>query len=346
MLSLFWTLLLTHALSTNSESSLLPESLITRSRTAALRCMVASAPWLIGSCAHALTARPNLGRDALYRAYPYQVPSDILAYLKDYSEEGDAVSVLRALDEFSDSYPMYKLTPEKATVLVGVVNTYKPTCILEIGSFFGYSAVNIARNMPVNCSLLCIEGNKDNAEIATYVLRRAFSRTPSILERVKITVGLSSSVLRATNRRELLTGGKSLASTDFKSGRDVFDMVFLDHDKDSYLPDLKYLESEMLLGKRCAVVADNIVFPGAPGFLGYVGATLEGGTGDINDETMKPKYSVQSDSGWDTQVQFMPFERVGFETGFKPRMDGMSISIRNIKKLSEGPKQNSRESSL
>lgn len=47
-------------------------------------------------------------------------------------------------------------------------------------------------------------------------------------------------------------------------------MVFLDHCKECYLPDLIAMEQAGLVGKGTVVVADNVVYPGAPGFLEYV----------------------------------------------------------------------------
>ena len=48
------------------------------------------------------------------------------------------------------------------------------------------------------------------------------------------------------------------------------DFVFIDHWKDLYLKDLKLLESHGLLRKGTLILADNIIFPGAPDYLEYV----------------------------------------------------------------------------
>ena len=41
------------------------------------------------------------------------------------------------------------------------------------------------------------------------------------------------------------------------TGKHVFDFVFLDHDKNCYLPDLQRLENRSLLSGKCTLVADN-----------------------------------------------------------------------------------------
>ena len=83
-------------------------------------------------------------------------------------------------------------------------------------------------------------------------------------------------------------------------------------DKDCYLPDLITLEKRNLLTKRCTLVADNVIFPGAPDYLEYVG---------INSTLTSPPL-------WKTELQELMFERRGFETGFKETKDAMAISRR------------------
>jgi len=47
-------------------------------------------------------------------------------------------------------------------------------------------------------------------------------------------------------------------------GNRPFGLVFLDHAKDQYLPDLQHLLAEGLLAPGCVIVADNICFQGEP----------------------------------------------------------------------------------
>ncbi|XP_074996565.1 transmembrane O-methyltransferase [Calonectris borealis] len=47
------------------------------------------------------------------------------------------------------------------------------------------------------------------------------------------------------------------------------DFVFMDHGKRCYLRDLQLLESHRLLAPGATVLADNVLFPGAPRFLQY-----------------------------------------------------------------------------
>jgi len=49
-----------------------------------------------------------------------------------------------------------------------------------------------------------------------------------------------------------------------------FDLAFIDHDKTAYLTDLKYMLKESLVVKGSVLVADNILFPGAPDYRKFV----------------------------------------------------------------------------
>ena len=49
-----------------------------------------------------------------------------------------------------------------------------------------------------------------------------------------------------------------------------FDLVFLDQEKNEYLPDLLFLEKNNIVRKGSVIVADNVQYPGAPYYLAYM----------------------------------------------------------------------------
>lgn len=51
---------------------------------------------------------------------------------------------------------------------------------------------------------------------------------------------------------------------------DSFDFIFIDHHKEAYLSDFKLLENVGLIKSGTMIVADNIIFPGAPDYVAYV----------------------------------------------------------------------------
>jgi len=73
--------------------------------------------------------------------------------------------------------------------------------------------------------------------------------------KVKIIVGTAAEILPTLKEK-------------FKI--DYVDFVFIDHWKDQYLPDLKRLEENKLLKNGAVLVADNVLFPGAPDYLDYI----------------------------------------------------------------------------
>ena len=193
---------------------------------------------------------------AFYQLYQYKEPKDILVYINDCNiRDGEGSRVTEALETFSVYYPMYKLSKEKVLILTDEIKKFQPQNVLEIGTFFGYSALSMAMNLPPGASLTCIEGNKNNADVARFVLDKGLGPSTKARESVRIVDGISSTVLKSY---ESLLGTKQ------------FDFVFLDHDKDCYLKDLKTLETNGMLAPNCIIVADNVVFPGAPGYLEYV----------------------------------------------------------------------------
>jgi hypothetical protein len=214
----------------------------------------------------------------------------------------------------------------------------------------------MAKYMPPGTAITCIEANSENAAVARAVLKKGLGydvfvdwstsassdsgdgdskgskgsksrKGPS----VRIVEGISTKVLRST----------ALEDHDLALGLGPFDFVFLDHDKDCYLKDLRLLEEKRLITQNCEVVADNVVFPGAPGYLEYVGgipskSSSAGGVGGDGKPTgssvVKGNGGSGSGSGsgglYSTRLVSVPFERVGFETKWTQVDDAMSISKR------------------
>ncbi len=76
-------------------------------------------------------------------------------YVRDRAPPGDPEAVIRAIDEFSAAYPMYKIGPQKGRILDELVRVAQPALVVELGSFVGYSAVSERRagNMAVQGQL-------------------------------------------------------------------------------------------------------------------------------------------------------------------------------------------------
>jgi hypothetical protein len=136
--------------------------------------------------------------------------------------------------------------PEKGAIIERLVAAAAPAAALELGTFLGYSAIRIARSMPAGGRLVCVEANPGNAAVARTLLARA-----GLAGKVEVVEGRTDEVLGEAARR---LGGPA-------------GLVFEDHCKQCYLPDLQRMEALGVVVPGTQVVADNVVYPGAPGFL-------------------------------------------------------------------------------
>lgn len=171
----------------------------------------------------------------------------------------------------------YKIGPEKGALFEGVLQRVKPTWALEVGTFLGYSAIRTARNLAPGGRLLCIEANPQNAAVARQVVEYA-----GLSERVQILDGLSGQVLpqlpallsSLQQQQQAAPSAPQPPLPQQQQRQEVlspqqsgFDVVFLDHAKASYLPDLQTLEQLGLVRQGTTVISDNVIYPGAPGEL-------------------------------------------------------------------------------
>lgn len=135
--------------------------------------------------------------------------------------------------------------PGRGAILDEVLESHRPSTILEVGTNVGYSAIRMARHLRGNQRLTCVEISKDMAMKAGVNFEKA-----GLSERIVVIVGDALSVLPTLTTR--------------------FDMVFLDAVKGDYLCYLKAVEK--LLHAGSVVVADNVkTFPSeVEPYLDYV----------------------------------------------------------------------------
>ena len=191
----------------------------------------------------------------------WQVGDGREARLADYvvarARRGDAADVIRVIDEYGyqESF-LINVGDEKGAILDAAVRRAAPKRVLELGTYCGYSALRIAVAAP-GAHVYSIEFNADNAAIA----RRIFEHA-GIGARVTVVVG---------------TLGDGGATADRLAGEHGFapgsvDLMFIDHAKEAYLPDLQLVLARGWLRKGAIVVADNVKFPGAPAYHAFMKA--------------------------------------------------------------------------
>ena len=123
-------------------------SLITRRsfQEGLAQCALGSALLGLPSSAGALDVKEA---DDFYSKWPFSRPQDVLPYIYGTAKEGDIDSIVVALDKFGTYYPNYRLGADKGRILEERLAALprKPRVALEIGTFWGYSAIRTARHL-------------------------------------------------------------------------------------------------------------------------------------------------------------------------------------------------------
>jgi catechol O-methyltransferase len=176
-------------------------------------------------------------------------------YVRENARRADLDDVIAVIDRFAyEKSFLINVGDEKGAILDAAIKRPKPKLLLELGTYCGYSALRTVRAMPAGAHLFSIEFNADNAAIAQSILEHA-----GVADRVTIVRGT------------LGDGGKTVAALRAHGfARGKLDFVFLDHDKDAYLPDLELILREEWLRSGAILVADNVKVPGAPKYRAFM----------------------------------------------------------------------------
>jgi catechol O-methyltransferase len=176
-------------------------------------------------------------------------------YVEANSRQGDIDDVLSAIDRFAYTKSfLVNIGDEKGELLDAAVRRADPSLVLELGTYCGYSALRIARAAPL-ARVYSIELAAANAGNARRIWAHA-----GVVDRITCVVGT------------LGDGGATLDALanihGFRSGS--VDFVFIDHDKDAYLSDLRSVLDRGWLHHGSIVMADNVKIPGAPEYRTYM----------------------------------------------------------------------------
>jgi len=182
----------------------------------------------------------------------------LAAHVLANARPGDLGDTIRVIDDFClTRSAMMNVGDEKGEILDRALQRASPVLLLELGTYCGYSGLRMARVMPANARLYSIEFSPANADIARRIWTHA-----GVGDRLTVVVGT------------LGDGGTTIdrLRQEFGFTEGALDFAFLDHDKEAYLPDLERVLKERWLHPGSIVVADNVKFPGAPEYRGYLQA--------------------------------------------------------------------------
>jgi catechol O-methyltransferase len=180
-------------------------------------------------------------------------------YVLAQSPAGDLDGAIAAIDRFAYQQSiLINVGDEKGELLDAAVRRAMPESraglVLELGTYCGYSALRIARAAP-DARVFSVEMSPANAANARRIWAHA-----GVADRVTCVVGTIGD------------GGGTLDALALEHGvtAGALDFLFIDHDKNAYLPDLLSIVARGWLHPGSIVVADNILIPGSPKYRAYM----------------------------------------------------------------------------
>lgn len=176
-------------------------------------------------------------------------------YVLKNARAGDIDDVLATIDKFAyEKSMLINVGDEKGLLLDAAVRRANAALALELGTYCGYGALRIARAAP-GARVYSVELAEANAVNARQIWEHA-----GVADRVTCVVGTIGD------------GGHTLdrLANEYGFASGALDFVFLDHDKDAYLNDLKSILDRGWLHPGSIVVADNVRVPGAPKYREYM----------------------------------------------------------------------------
>ncbi|BBZ67480.1 methyltransferase [Mycolicibacterium insubricum] len=197
-------------------------------------------------------------------------------YVLANARPGDVDDVLATIDRFAyEQSFLINVGDEKGALLDTAVRRADPRLALELGTYCGYSALRIARAAP-NARVVSVELAEANAANARRIWAHA-----GLADRITCVVG---------------TIGDGGATLDLLADEHGFadgtlDFLFLDHDKDAYLRDLRSILDRGWLHRGSIAVADNVGLPGAPRYRSYM-AEQQGALWDTVEHKTHAEYQT------------------------------------------------------
>jgi len=172
-------------------------------------------------------------------------PQRVLEYLKTHVSPGDPQGVLEAMDEFARSQRfLMNVGDVKGRILVEQLNQSSAGNVLELGTYCGYSAILMGQHLS-NGHIDSLEVNPQTAATAREIID--FAGLSAV---VTVHDGAAADVIPALGK--------------------TYDLVFIDHWKDQYLPDLLTIEANGVTAPGTIIVADNVGMFDAGGYLSHV----------------------------------------------------------------------------
>ncbi|KAF4467808.1 catechol o-methyltransferase [Fusarium albosuccineum] len=164
-------------------------------------------------------------------------PTEILATIDQWSKDNQILMTIG-----SDS--------DRGGLIMELISESKPKTMVEIGGYIGYSTIKFGSALrdAGGSQYISVEYNAEYAALAQSLIVFA-----GLQDFVQIIVGPSAAFLAKLAKQQL-----------------KIDLLFIDHEADLYLNDLKLVEQYDLLSSKASIVADNICDDKARDYVAYV----------------------------------------------------------------------------
>lgn len=129
----------------------------------------------------------------------------------------------------------------QASLLQLLIQVSDARRVLEIGTFTGYATIAMAMAVPADGEVITLELDEKAATIA----KELIGKDDRIAEKVEVKLGKAIDIIG-----------------ELSSGKESFDLVFIDADKGGYKMYVQQLLETNLLRKGGLVVCDNVLFRG------------------------------------------------------------------------------------
>jgi caffeoyl-CoA O-methyltransferase len=165
--------------------------------------------------------------------------TEIDGYIENLFAPQDAALEAAVRESQRAGLPEIQVSPNEGKLLHLLAEMVGARRILEIGTLGGYSAINLARGMAEDGTLISLEIDEHHAEVARQNVERA-----GLGERIEIRVGDARTLLAELTERD----------------EGPFDLVFIDADKEGYP---EYLEWALRLSRPGSLIlGDNTIWGG------------------------------------------------------------------------------------
>ncbi|MEE4259229.1 MAG: O-methyltransferase [Bacteroidales bacterium] len=149
--------------------------------------------------------------------------------------ENEVLKELNRQTHLRTFYPRMLSGHIQGKFLEMVVQMIQPNRVLEIGTFTGYSAIAMAKGLNDDAKIYTIEVNE---EMATFI--DEFVAKSGLENKIRLIIGDALEIIPTLD--------------------DVFDLVFIDADKEQYVDYYKLAKEKLKPGGF--IIADNVIWSG------------------------------------------------------------------------------------